>query len=42
MMGWRFEMNNESKEIFGSVIVAVGTIAAAIGASPLNFIKSNL
>ncbi|WMX57508.1 MULTISPECIES: DUF6944 family repetitive protein [unclassified Peribacillus] len=30
------------KEIFGSVIVVVGTISAAIGASPLYFIKTNL
>lgn len=35
-------MNNESNAIFSSVIVAIGTILAAIGASPLNFIKSNL
>ncbi|EJR99335.1 hypothetical protein BK735_21650 [Bacillus mycoides] len=35
-------MDNSSKQIFASVIVAVGTILAAIGASPLNFIKSNL
>lgn len=35
-------MNNASTGIFGATIVAIGTISAAIGASPLNFIKSNL
>jgi hypothetical protein len=42
MISGRFEMNNESKGIFGSIIVAIGTISAAIGTSPLNFITSNL
>ena len=42
MINGRFEMNNASTGIFGATIVAIGTISAAIGASPLNFIKSNL
>lgn len=42
MINGRFEMNNASTGIFGATIVAIGTIWAAIGASPLKFIKSNL
>jgi hypothetical protein len=36
------EMESESKAIVGSVIVSVGTITAAIGATPSNYIKSNV
>jgi hypothetical protein len=35
-------MYTQSKVIFGAGIVAIGTISAAVGASPLNFINSNL
>lgn len=35
-------MGSEFISIFGSVIVAVGTISAALGSTPVNFIKSNL
>ena len=35
-------MESESKAIVGSVIVSVGTITAAIGSTPSNYIKSNV
>ncbi|RSK44048.1 DUF6944 family repetitive protein [Bacillus canaveralius] len=35
-------MDNQTKEIFGSVIAAVGTIISAIVSTPSNFIKSDL
>jgi hypothetical protein len=36
------QMDNQSKKIFGSWIQAMGTIIAAIGSTPANFIKSDL
>ncbi|MGG0176833.1 DUF6944 family repetitive protein [Gottfriedia acidiceleris] len=35
-------MGGESKAIVGSVIVSIGTITAAIGSTPSNFIKSSV
>ena len=35
-------MGSESKAIVGSVLVSVGTITAAIGSMPSNYIKSNV
>jgi len=35
-------MDNQSKEVFGAWLSAVGTIIAAIGSTPSHFIKSSL
>ncbi|MEH7610462.1 DUF6944 family repetitive protein [Gottfriedia acidiceleris] len=35
-------MRSESKAIVGSVIVSIGTITAAIGSTPSNYIKSSI
>ncbi|WP_043932604.1 DUF6944 family repetitive protein [Bacillus sp. EB01] len=35
-------MNNQSKEILGSWIAAIGTISSAIGSTPSHFINSDL
>jgi hypothetical protein len=36
------EMEDESKALVGSVIVSIGTITAAIGSTPSNYIKSSV
>ena len=42
MINWWMKMDNQTKEIVGSIIAAVGTIISAVGNTPSSFIKEDL